>query len=52
YIYSISHEITIKEFFVKLTTRELSPDCNIDIINSEAIKYVEISKAQNVIANQ
>ncbi|CAG8632069.1 14068_t:CDS:2 [Gigaspora rosea] len=44
--------MTIKEFFVKLTTGELSPDCNIDIINPETIERVEISKAQDATANQ
>ncbi|CAG8632594.1 896_t:CDS:2, partial [Scutellospora calospora] len=52
YIYSIPHKMTIKEFFVKLTTRELSPDCNIDIINPEAIECIEISKVQDATATQ
>ncbi|CAG8775059.1 24561_t:CDS:1, partial [Racocetra persica] len=52
YIYPIPHEMTIKEFFVKLTTEELSLDCNIDIINPEAIERVEISKAQDTTATQ
>ncbi|CAG8759803.1 13805_t:CDS:1 [Racocetra persica] len=44
--------MTIKEFFVKLTTGELSSDCNIDIINPETIERVEISKVQDVTATQ
>ncbi|CAG8589784.1 3529_t:CDS:1, partial [Scutellospora calospora] len=39
--------MTIKDFFIKLTTRELSSKYNIDIINLEAIERIEISKTQN-----
>ncbi|CAG8509016.1 40401_t:CDS:2 [Gigaspora margarita] len=42
----------IKDFFVKLTTRELSPECNIDIIDPETIDSAEISKIQDTTTTQ
>ncbi|CAG8820012.1 3846_t:CDS:1, partial [Gigaspora rosea] len=43
YIYPIPYEMTIKDFFVKLTTGELSSECNIGTISSEAIEHIELS---------
>ncbi|RIB00040.1 hypothetical protein C2G38_2235896, partial [Gigaspora rosea] len=37
--------MTIKDFFVKLTTGKVSPECNIDFISPEAIDHVELSNA-------
>ncbi|RGB40509.1 hypothetical protein C1646_753232 [Rhizophagus diaphanus] len=45
YIHPIPYEITIKEFFVKLVlTKELSPECGINIAASEVIEHVELSE--------
>ncbi|CAG8621838.1 11761_t:CDS:2, partial [Scutellospora calospora] len=46
YIYPIPYEMTIKDFFIKLTTRELSSEYDIDIIDLEAIECIEINKIQ------
>ncbi|CAG8841652.1 8113_t:CDS:1, partial [Gigaspora margarita] len=52
YIYSIPYKITIRDFFVKLTTREISLKCNINILDSEIIKRIEISQIQKVTTIQ
>ncbi|CAG8801682.1 33321_t:CDS:2, partial [Racocetra persica] len=52
YIHLIPHEMTIKDFFIKLTTGKLSSECNIDIIDPETIKRIDISKTQNTAAIQ
>ncbi|RIB04962.1 hypothetical protein C2G38_2045458 [Gigaspora rosea] len=44
--------MTIKDFFVKLMTGELSPECNIDIIDPETIDSGEISKTQDATTTQ
>ncbi|GBC02254.1 hypothetical protein RclHR1_04520007 [Rhizophagus clarus] len=45
YIHPIPYEMTIKEFFVKLVlTKELSPECGINIAASEVIERVELSE--------
>ena len=44
YIHPIPYEMTIKDFFAKLVNKEISPECNIVITNSETIEYVELSK--------
>ena len=44
YIHPISYEMTIKDFFEKLITKELSPESNIVITNSEIIDHAEISE--------
>ncbi|EXX63104.1 uncharacterized protein OCT59_018871 [Rhizophagus irregularis] len=45
YIHPIPYEMTIKEFFVKFVlTKELSPECGINIAASEVIERVELSE--------
>ena len=36
--------MTIEDFFIKLITKELSPECNIIISSSEVIEHIEISE--------
>ncbi|CAG8695800.1 33349_t:CDS:2, partial [Racocetra persica] len=52
YIHNIFSEMMIKDFFVKLTTGEISPECNIDRISPEAIDHIEISNAPTTGATQ
>jgi hypothetical protein len=53
YIHPIPYEMTIKEFFVKLVlTKELSPECGIDIAASEVIERVELSETPVLTATQ
>jgi len=44
YIHPIPYEMTIKDFFTKLVNKEISPECNISVTNSEEIEYVELSE--------
>ncbi|CAG8721321.1 4725_t:CDS:2 [Gigaspora margarita] len=37
--------MTIKDFFVKLTTGELSSECNISVIDPESIERIELSNS-------
>ncbi|CAG8830873.1 24144_t:CDS:2, partial [Racocetra persica] len=52
YIHPIPYEMTIKDFFVKLTTGALSFEYNIDTINPETIERVEISEIQDATTTQ
>src|SRR4051812_23605079 len=53
YIYPISYEITIKDFFVKFVlTKELSSECDINIVTSEIIECVKLSKTLASAATQ
>src|SRR3954462_13138430 len=53
YIYPIPYEMTIKDFFVKLVlTKELSPECGINIAASEVIERVELSETPASAATQ
>ncbi len=53
YIHPIPYEMTIKEFFVKLVlTKELSPECGINIAASEVIERVELSETPVSTATQ
>ena len=52
YIHPIPYEMTIKDFFVKLVTRELSPECGIAIEVSEVIERVELSEIPMSAATQ
>jgi len=52
YIHPIPYEMTIKDFFEKLITRELTPESNIVIANSEIIDHVEISETPTAITTQ
>src|SRR6266498_2348459 len=44
YIHPIPFEMTIKDFFVKLTTGEISPECSFAVTSSEVIEHVELSE--------
>jgi len=52
YIHPIPYKMTIKDFFVKLINRELSPESNIVVTDSEVIERVEISETQTAVATQ
>ncbi|CAG8789148.1 34401_t:CDS:1, partial [Racocetra persica] len=52
YIYFIPSEMMIRDFFVKLTTGEISSECNSDIIRSETIDHIKISNTQATGATQ
>ena len=52
YIHPIPYEMTIKDFFVKLITKELSPECGIIIEVSEIIERVELSETPASTATQ
>ena len=52
YIHPIPYEMTIRDFFVKLITKELSPECSIAITISEIIERVELSETSLSIATQ
>jgi len=52
YIHPIPYEMTIEDFFVKLITKELSPECNIVVTSSEVIERVEISETPVAVATQ
>ncbi|CAG8812894.1 39069_t:CDS:1, partial [Gigaspora margarita] len=52
YIHPIPYEMTIKDFFVKLTTGKLSSECNIGTISPEAIERVELSNTPTTGATQ
>ncbi len=42
----------IKDFFIKLITKELSPECNIIISSSEVIERIEISETPIAVTIQ
>src|SRR5439155_1207267 len=44
YIHPIPYEMTVKDFFVKLITKEISPESDIAIEVSEVIERVELSE--------
>jgi hypothetical protein len=48
YIHPIPGEMSLKDFFTKLINKELSPECNIDVVSSEEIERVEISKTLSI----
>ena len=53
YIHPIPYEMTIKDFFLKLVTKELSPECNIyNVTVSEVIERVELSETPVSVATQ
>jgi hypothetical protein len=52
YIHPIPYEMTIKDFFVKLVTKELSPECNIAVTSSEVVERVELSETPVSVATQ
>src|SRR2546423_7399459 len=52
YIHPIPYEMTIKDFFVKLITGELSPECSIAVTSSEIIERVELSETPVSVVTQ
>ena len=44
YIHPIPYEMSIKDFYIKLVNKELSPECNISVTSSEEIERVELTK--------
>src|SRR2546423_15647517 len=52
YIHPIPYEMIIKDFFIKLITKELSPECGITMEISEVIERVELSKTLTSTATQ
>jgi hypothetical protein len=52
YIHPIPYEMTIRDFFVKLVTKELSPECSIAVPISEIIERVDLSETPISIATQ
>ncbi|PKC56386.1 hypothetical protein RhiirA1_542128 [Rhizophagus irregularis] len=52
YIHPIPYEMSVKDFFIKLVNKELSPECNIALANSEEIEHVELSETPTAIATQ
>ena len=52
YIHPIPYEMTIRDFFVKLVNKELSPECSIAVTVSEIIERVELSVTPISIATQ
>ena len=52
YIHPIPYEITVKDFFVKLITKEISPESGIAIEVSEVIERVELSETPVSTATQ
>ena len=52
YIHPIPYEISIKDFFDKLVTSEISPECNIFINSLEIIDRIELSQRLGATAIQ
>jgi len=52
YIHPIPYEMSIKDFFIKLVNKELSPECNIAVTSFEEIERVELSKTPTAIITQ
>ena len=52
YIHPIPYEMIVKDFFLKLITKEISSESGIAIKVSEVIEHVELSEALMLIATQ
>src|SRR5581483_4975773 len=52
YIHPIPYEMSIKDYFTKLVTKEISSECNIDVLSSEEIEHVEIGETPATVATQ
>jgi hypothetical protein len=44
YVHPIPYEMTVKDFLVKLITKEISPESSISIEVSEVIERIELSE--------
>ncbi|CAG8733635.1 uncharacterized protein OCT59_007701 [Rhizophagus irregularis] len=52
YIHPIPYDMMLKEFFEKLVTKELSPECNIPVTTSEVAEHAELSETPVSVATQ
>ena len=52
YIHPIPYVMIIKDFFIKLITKELSPECGITMEISEVIERVELSETPTSTTTQ
>ena len=52
YIHSIPYEMTIKDFFIKLITKELSSEYNIIVSSFEVIECIKISETSSAVTIQ
>jgi hypothetical protein len=52
YIYPIPYEMSVKDFFIKLATKEISSEYNIAVTSSDEIERVEISEMPATVATQ
>ena len=52
YIHPIPYDMTLNDFFVKLITKELSPECNIAVTTSEVVERAELSETPVSVATQ
>ena len=43
YIHPIPYEMSLKNFFIKLVTKELSPECKIAVTSFEVIESIDTS---------
>ena len=44
--------MTVKDFFIKLVTKEISSECNVAMTSSDEIERVEISETPATVATQ
>ncbi|GBC32615.2 hypothetical protein GLOIN_2v1880501 [Rhizophagus irregularis DAOM 181602=DAOM 197198] len=52
YIHPLPYEMSLKDFFMKLVNKEISPECNIAVTSSEEIERIELSEALAASATQ
>ena len=52
YIHPIPYDMTLNDFFVKLVTKELSPECNIAVTTSEVVERAELSETPVSVTTQ
>jgi hypothetical protein len=52
YIHPIPYEMSVKDFFIKLVTKEISSECNVAMMSFDEIERVEISETPATIATQ
>jgi hypothetical protein len=52
YIHPIPYEMSVKDIFIKLITKEISSECNVAVTSSDKIERVEISEMPATVATQ
>ncbi|PKB93258.1 hypothetical protein RhiirA5_441859 [Rhizophagus irregularis] len=52
YIHPLPYEMSLKDFFMKLVNKEISPECNIAVTSSKEIERIELSEALAASATQ